>query len=164
MTSDIKDEDLNQAVSASVEEAEDGRSKKTDTGEGDQDSFGRGKAGAGAGFAKLPPQKLKEVMADWRHLDVTAVMEAVAEFFSDLPMRASANLSVQWERTRSNAKSFAIVNWIIEAGHAAVREMARTRERVRGAGRARDSRGLGMQRPKTGLGMKPGPTAPGGAV
>jgi len=83
----------------------------------------------------------------------------VAEFFSDLPMRASANLVVTWERTQANAKSFAVVNWIIDAGHAAVRELARTRERVRGAGR--DSRGLMMQRPKAGMAMKPGPTGPG---
>ncbi len=138
--------------------------KKGDSGEGDQDSFGRGKAGAGAsGGIRLPPHKLKEVMADWRHLDVSAVVEAVAEFFSEMPMRASANLSVTWEKTKTNVKSFAIVNWVIEFGDKTVRELARTRERVRGAGR--DSRGFQRQRPakaRPGMGMNMGPTGPTG--
>jgi len=138
--------------------------KVEDTGEGDSDSFGRGKAGAASGVAKISPQKLKEVMADWRHLDVTAVVEAVAEFFSELPMRASANLSVTWEKTKSNVKSFAIVNWMIEFGENTVRELARTRERTRGAGR--DSRGVQRQTTKKrgpGFGMTPGPAGPTGA-
>ena len=134
------------------------RAKKGDSGEGDADSFGRGKAGAGAGI-RLSAQKTKEVGSVWTHLTASELMDAVVEFFSELPMRASANLSVTWERTQSNAKSFAIVNWIMDAGHSAVRELARTRERIRGAGR--DSRGLMMQRPKTNMRMKPGPVAPG---
>ncbi len=140
------------------EEAAARRAKKGDSGEGDADSFGRGKAGAGAGI-RLSAQKTKEVGSVWTHLTASELMEAVVEFFSELPMRASANLSVTWERTQANAKSFAIVNWIMDAGHTAVRELARTRERIRGAGR--DSRGLMMQRPKTNMNMKPGPAGPG---
>jgi len=97
-----------------IDDEEELRRKKKkggDEGEGDADSWGRGKAGAGSMMSKvrLPPQKLKEVMADWRHLDLAAVVQAVAEYFSEMPMRASANLSVAWKQT----KSFAIVNWLV---------------------------------------------------
>ena len=187
MTSATEDDDLNENVSAHTEDEKSGegkqgksgsagsaggvqfssveideesaeqRAKKGDSGEGDADSFGRGKAGAGAGI-RLSAQKTKEVGSVWTHLTAGELMDAVVEFFADLPMRASANLSVKWERTQANAKSFAIVNWIMDAGHSAVRELARTRERVRGAGR--DSRGLMMQRPKTSMRMKPDPVGP----
>jgi hypothetical protein len=148
--------------SDSAEEAAQKRAKKGgDEGEGDQDSFGRGKAGAGAGGGiRVSPQKLKEIMADWRHLDVTAVMEAVAEFFSELPMRVSANCEVTWEKTKSNVKSFAIVNWAIEAGEKAVRELAKNRDRTRARGAGRDTRGLVQRQPSTGMSMKLGPAGP----
>lgn len=130
------------------ENEETARRKKKDEGEGDSDSWGRGKAGAGAGVGRvtrhLPPLKLKEVVADWRHLDMQALVEAVAEFFSELPMRASANLSVAWKQTKSNAKSFALVNWVISFGEKAAKDLKLTRERVKGAGR--DTRGLRNKR------------------
>ncbi len=131
------------------------RKKKKDEGEGDADSWGRGKAGAGAmgGKVHLPPQKLKEVMADWRHLDLAAVVEAVTEFFSALPMRASANLSVAWQQTKTNAKSFAIVNWLIKYGEKASKDLNLSREK--GAGR--DTRGFQRDRNKR-LRATPGAT------
>ena len=127
-------------------------------GEGDADSWGRGKAGAGAmaGKTHLPPQKLKEVMADWRHLDIAAVMQAIVEFFGDLPMRASANLSVVWEKT----KKFTLVSDIIKVGEKAAHELNLTKERTAG----RDTRGFQKDRNKRlrvnpGITMKPeGPT------
>ena len=142
------------------EESVERKKKRGDSGEGDSDSFGRGKAGSGAGVSKLPPHKLKEVMADWRHFDVAAVVEAVAEFFTEMPMRASANLSVKWERTKSNVKSFALVNWVLEFGDKTIRELAKTRERVRGAGR--DTRGFQRRRPGIGMAPKLGPAGPTG--
>jgi len=160
----IPPDDENEKIDPALVEAEEEESKrkKSDSGEGDADSFGRGKAGAGAAASvKISTQKLKGIMADWRHLDLNEVLEAVAEFFSEMPMRASANLSVTWEKTKSNAKSFAIVNWVIEFGEGMVRELARTRERTRGAGR--DSRGLQRQKPRSPgskLGMAAGPTGP----
>jgi hypothetical protein len=116
------------------------KKKSGDEGEGDADSWGRGKAGAGSmmGKVRLPPQQLKEVMADWRHLDVAAVIQAVTEFFSDLPMRASANLSVAWKQT----KSFAIVNWLVTFGEKAAAEINLAREK--GAGK--DTRTLQNRR------------------
>ena len=126
-----------------IDDDEESRRKKKkggDEGEGDADSWGRGKAGAGSmmGKVRLPPQQLKEVMADWRHLDVAAVIQAVTEFFSELPMRASANLSVAWKQT----KSFALVNWLVSFGEKAAAELKHTREK--GAGR--DSRTLQNRR------------------
>ncbi len=125
-----------------IDDEEEARRKKKikDEGEGDADSWGRGKAGAGSmmGRVRLPPQKLKEVMADWRHLDVTAIVQAVAEFFADLPMRASANLSVAWKQT----KSFALVNWLVSFGEKTVAEINLAREK--GAGK--DSRTLQNRR------------------
>jgi hypothetical protein len=130
------------------EAAERRRKKKGDSGEGDSDSFGRGKAGAGAGGGiKISAQKLKQVMADWRQLDINELMDAVVEFFSEVPLRASANVLVNWVKTAtSSVKSFAIVNWAMDAGRNAVRDWDRTRERRADAlggrtGGAGDSRG-----------------------
>lgn len=119
------------------EDSEANRKKKGDSGEGDADSFGRGKAGAASGVARLSPQKLKEVMANWRELKAQDLVDAVVEFFSEGPMRASANAAVSWAK-KTNAKSFAIVNWAIEAGDKAVREFTRARDRAAG----RDSKGF----------------------
>jgi len=118
------------------------KKKKKDEGEGDADSWGRGKAGAGSamGRVRLPPQKLKEVMADWRHLDVDALIEAVTEFFSELPMRASANLSVFWDKT----KRFALVTDVFRAADKMVKDLKLVREK--GAGR--DTRGFQKDRTK----------------
>jgi hypothetical protein len=141
------------------EEAARRKKKQGDTGEGDSDSWGRGKAGAGAGIGHLSPVRLKAVMADWRHMDMKAIVEAVAEFFGDMPMRASANLSVAWQQTKENAKSFALVNWVIEFGEKAANELKLTRERVRGA----DTRGLkNKQEHKIHPSLKLGPAGPTG--
>jgi|GEM_PF-2119288 hypothetical protein len=144
------------------EEAE-RRKKKGDSGEGDSDSWGRGKAGAGAaaGAVKLSSQKDKEVKSEHRHLMAGELISAITEFFSALPMRASANLSVNWEKTKTNVKSFAIVNWVLEFGDKAVRELARTRER----GASRDTRGLQRKtapKVRPGINMKLDPSGPNG--
>lgn len=128
------------------------RKKKKDEGEGDSDSWGRGKAGAVSGVRHLPPQKLKEVMADWRHLDIATVLQAVADFFSELPMRASANLSVLFDKS----KGFALVNWIISFGEKAAHNLDMTREKAAG----RDSRTLQNkreQKARPGVDMNPKP-------
>ncbi|MDD3371503.1 MAG: hypothetical protein PHE27_06740 [Alphaproteobacteria bacterium] len=132
------------------------RKKKKDEGEGDSDSWGRGKAGSASGVTKvkrLSPEVLKRVMENWQHLDMAAVVQAVAEFFSDLPMRASANLSVAWEKTRS----FAILNKLIAFGEKAAGELNLNRERERSAGK--DTRGLrrrkGVKTPTPDVGPRP---------
>jgi hypothetical protein len=107
------------------------KKKKGDSGEGDSDSFGRGKAGAGAGGGiKISVQKLKQVVAEWRQLDMNEIMEAVAEFFS-VVLRASAHCVVGWESVKGvNAKSFALINWAIKSGKDAA---LWTRDAARGA-------------------------------
>lgn len=80
---------------------------------------------SGEGIAKLSVEKTKAVWADFRHLDLNEVVAAVAEFFSEFPARASANLSVAW----NSVGGYAIVNMAIKFGQdvaMAVRE--RTRE------------------------------------
>ncbi|MDD4616704.1 MAG: hypothetical protein PHW76_06290 [Alphaproteobacteria bacterium] len=133
--------------------------KIKDEGEGDADSWGRGKAGAGAGVSKvkrLSPDVLKKVMDNWRHLDVAAVVEAVAEFFMDLPMRASANLSVVFDKT----KSFAIINKLIAFGEQAAEELSLSRQ----PGTAgKGTRGFQNKRAaKTSPGINMGPHPSGG--
>jgi hypothetical protein len=94
---------------------------ETDTGSGSA-ATGFVRAG-GDGIARLSTAKTKEVWAAFRALDLNEVVAAVAEFFSEFPTRASANLSVAWEGR------FAVVNLAIKFGQdvaIAVRE--RTRE------------------------------------
>ncbi len=135
------------------------RKKKDDSGEGDSDSFGRGKAGAGAGGFKLSANLNNEIIKERRHLTAGTLIEAIVEFFSDWPMRASANLAVTWEKTKTNARSFAIVNWVIEFGEKTVREAALNREKNRTAGR--DSRGFQRKKaPAANPNLNLGPTGP----
>lgn len=143
------------------------RSKKKveDSGEGDSDSWGRGKAGAGSGVSRvrrtLSPQRLKEVMADWRQLDVAALVQAVAEFFVEMPMRASANLRVVWKQTKTNTKSFALVNWLIafgeKAGHDLMLKAAPSVEKTTTGGGKSGGRGLkrGLSAPNVVTSPKP---------
>lgn len=98
-------------------------------GEGDSES-GSASTGttfvraSGEGIAKLSVEKQKQVWTDFRKLDLGEAVAAIAEFFSEFPARASANISVAW-----NKGGFAIVNMAIKFGQdvaMAVRE--RTRE------------------------------------
>ena len=109
-----------------TESEEEAKRKKRGEGEADGSAstgttFTRA---SGEGIAKLSVEKQKQVWADFRHLDLNEVVIAVAEFFSEFPARASANISVAW-----NTKGYAIVNMAIKFGQdvaMAVRE--RTRE------------------------------------
>jgi hypothetical protein len=143
------DDELNGEQVAGSDDS--GKGKKGKKGKGEQ-----GKAGAVSGGVKLDAQHNKEVWSVFRQLNAQELVDAVTEFFSEFPMRASANLAVTWERTKNNVKSFAIVNWAIDAGEAMVRELARTRERGMGAA-GRDSRGLQRQKPKANYGINPNP-------
>ncbi len=156
---DDNDDELN-GIPLDAEQEDSARRKKK--GEGDTE-------GAGSGIAKmLTTRKAEEVKGEHRHLVGADLIEAIVEFFSELPMRASANLSVAWEKTKTNAKSFAVVNWMIEFGDKTVREFIKSRERDRG-GAARDSRGLQQRRPVAaqkkapgtkGMSMMHGPAGP----
>jgi hypothetical protein len=143
---------------------EDERSKKKKKGdgdsEGDSDSWGRGKAGAASGAKVGRPSaaNLKKILANWQHFeDVTQVVQAVAEFFTDVPMRASANLSVLWEKTRG----FAIVTKFMRFGKSAADDLKVSRSRAAG----RDTRGFQRKpAPTKKPGMNLGPRPPGSGV
>jgi hypothetical protein len=82
-----------------------------------QSGKGKGKSGKGGsgGGIRLPPNKIKEVHSDWEFLDATKVVARLAEFFSELPARASANLEVSWANIKNQ-------------GHAIVTHLLRTAE------------------------------------
>jgi hypothetical protein len=116
-------------VRSSQVDADEIEAKRKKRGEGDSESgsvsTGTGFVRAsGEGIVRLTVEQTKKVWADFRHLDLNEVVAAVAEFFSEFPARASANLSVVWGKG-----SFAIINMAIKFGQdvaTAVRE--RTRE------------------------------------
>ena len=137
MTDSTDDEDDDE----SLEQKKKKKKKGEEGSEGDSDSWGRGKAGAASGARiRLSPQQLKQAMAEWRQLDVEQAVHAVAEFFADMPMRASANLAVVWNQVKNNPKSFAIVNWVLAFGEKAHNDLTLEKEKDRGRGR--DTKGL----------------------
>lgn len=115
-------------LSLAVEEENQAQRKKSGEGDSESGSASTGTAytrASGEGIAKLSLEKQKVVWNDFRHLDLNEVVIAVAEFFSEFPARASANLSVAW----NNVGGYAIINMAIKFGQdvaTAVRE--RTRE------------------------------------
>jgi hypothetical protein len=129
---------------------EDAADKKR-KGEGDMTSGGAAYEGVvteedaarkTAKVARLSTEKTKQVWNDFVHHDINAIMNVVVEFFAEWPMRASAHLKVDWNKVKGNSKSFALINWTIDAGTKAVREFIRARERTRGA----DVKGLRFRR------------------
>ena len=130
-------------------------------GEGDSES---GSASTGTTFVRasgegvierLSVEKQKKVWADFRHLDLNEVVAAVAEFFSEFPARASANLTVAW-----NKGGYAIINLAVKFGQdvaQAVRE--RTRE---GSVRIKQKYGISLKfkgRGGVGTTINPNPQA-----
>lgn len=85
-----------------------------ETGDGgNKKRSGKGSSGSGGGI-RLPPNKLKEIMANWEQLDLAKTVARVAEFFSELPARASANMRVDW--ASMSRHGFAVVNHLISSG------------------------------------------------
>ena len=127
-----------------IENNEEEKRKKGETeGEGEGDGrSGRGRVGGGTGTGEaaagsrssiafsVDASKLKEIMANWRQLDLGETVSAVVEFFSDGITRASANLSVDWPKA-ANLKNagFALMNRFDSFGKDMTRAMRqRTRE------------------------------------
>jgi len=132
------------------------RAQKGGKGESDG-SFGGGKAGAGAGVGfMLSTKKNDHVKGEHRHMVGAELVEALVEFCKDGAMRASANLTVVWN------KSFAHINSFLTYCQKELPRLAQNLQR--GAGR--DSKGLQRQKPKApaaGLSMAPnGPNGPTG--
>jgi len=91
---------------------------------GKKDESGTGKAGGSAGSGggiRLPPNKLKEVTSNWEYLDPTKVAARLAEFFEELPAKASANLQVEWANLKN--KGFAIITQFLKYGQEVSRLM-----------------------------------------
>ncbi len=98
------------------------------SGEGKSGKSGKSGGTAGGGI-RLPPNKLKEVMGSWQHFDANEVMAQVAEFFSELPARASAHVQVSWANLQN--QGFAIVTQILKVAKEISRLMHNlTRENV----------------------------------
>ena len=104
---------------------------------------GKGRAGGSSGSGALggtsgqngiafsvDAVRLKQIMADWRKLNMGEAVSAVAEFFNEGVARASANLIVTFETiSATGAKAgFAIMNRFITFGQDMVGAM-RTRSR-----------------------------------
>ena len=91
---------------------------------GDEDKSGKGKAGGGkasGGGIRLPPNKLAEVVKAFQYLDASKVAVRLAEFFSEMPARASANVQVNWANLRNHG--FAIVTHMLAYGQEIARLM-----------------------------------------
>jgi hypothetical protein len=76
----------------------------TDDEEENKESGSRSKSGSGksggtggaAGGIRLPPTKLKAITETWKHHGAAEAVTRLAEFFSELPARASAHMEVSW--------------------------------------------------------------------
>ena len=137
-------------------ETEEQRKKRRGEGEGQAGSANSGfKRASGEGIVTLSVEDKKRVWADFRHLDLNEVVAAVAEFFSEFPARASANLSVAWDKG-----GYAIINMAIKFGQdvaMAVRE--RTRE---SAVQVRKRYGINIKfKNRGGMAVTPGPQGAG---
>ncbi|HUY68263.1 MAG TPA: hypothetical protein VMV79_03070 [Alphaproteobacteria bacterium] len=88
-----------------------------DNEDGNQDAARRkGKSGSGTvgGGIRLPASKIAEVAANFKYLDAKEALAALAEFFSELPARASAHLQVSWANLAN--QGFAIVTDLVKLG------------------------------------------------
>jgi len=78
---------------------------------------GKGKSSKSGGVGstggiRLPPNQLKEVTANWEYLDATKVAARLADFFSELPARASAQVQVSWANLQN--QGFAIITQVLQ--------------------------------------------------
>jgi len=97
MTDAPEDQDIDQGTEAG-KSGKSGKSGKT--------------GGAAGGGIRLPPNQLKEVTSSWEYLDATKVAARVAEFFSELPARASAHVQVSWANIQN--QGFTIVTQLLK--------------------------------------------------
>jgi hypothetical protein len=83
----------------------------TDAGESGKGKSGKSGGTAGGGI-RLPPNLLKEVTSNWEFLDANKAAARLAEFFSELPARASAHVQVSWANISN--QGFAIINQALQ--------------------------------------------------
>jgi hypothetical protein len=125
--------------------------KKSGKGETDG-SFGDGKAGAASGMGMLlSTAKGAQVNAEHRHLVGDGLIEALVEFCSDGLMRATAHLTVVWEKT------YTIINSFLTFCSKELPKLARGLQRTA----SRDGRGVQKRKqPGHNLGMDLKPSGP----
>ena len=87
---------------------------------------GAGAEGSGGIRFSIDATTSKQIWAEWKHLNMAEAIMAVAEFFSELPARASANMVVVFDG--ATKAGFAIVSQTIRFGQDMVVAM-RTRSR-----------------------------------
>jgi hypothetical protein len=77
------------------------------------------KSGSGeAGGIILPAKVFQAVATAFRHLDGEEVVARLAEFFSELPARASATIEVSWNVLSDKAnKGFAVISNFLDVGN-----------------------------------------------
>jgi hypothetical protein len=87
---------------------------------GNRDKSGTGKTGGTGGAAggiRVPPTKLKAITEAWKHHSTADAVARLAEFFSELPARASAQLEVSWAILGDlSGKGFMIVTNLLKLG------------------------------------------------
>jgi hypothetical protein len=99
------------------------KDKEFDSTQDKSGDSGKGKAGgSGGGGIRLPPTQLKEVTSNWEYLDAAKVAARVAEFFSELPAKASAHVQVSWANLQN--KGYTIVTQILKWGQEVGKEIA----------------------------------------
>lgn len=81
------------------------------TGESGKGKTGKS-GGTSGGGVRLPPNILKEVTSNWEFLDATKAAARMAEFFSELPARASAHVQVSWANLQN--QGFAIITQALQ--------------------------------------------------
>lgn len=105
----------------SPEDFEPDQTKRTDEDEG-KGGKGRvggsgsasGAAGVGSTARFVNPQQVKQIWSEWKHMNVSEAVSAVAEFFSEFPARAAANLQVNFASVQK--QGFAVVSQAISFG------------------------------------------------
>jgi|ERR1700722_11901712 len=125
MTDPIDNDELEQRKKKETEGK--GRAGGSGSSEG---SGALGTAARGITFS-VDATRLKDIMANWRQMDLSETVTALIEFVSDGVMRASANLTVDWVKAATlKDAGYALNNKLI----AFCQDMLRaTRERTREA-------------------------------
>jgi hypothetical protein len=83
-----------------------------ESGKGKSGKSGKSGSAGSTGGVRLPPNQLKEVTSNWEYLDASQVAARLADFFSELPARASAQVQVSWANLQN--QGFAIITQVLK--------------------------------------------------
>jgi hypothetical protein len=131
----MRDEIKNEFTAAETEADQPNRVETetdgTESGSGEKGKRGGGSSGGGP---RLNAAQLSEVMKNWAaYLDPKDVMRRVAEFFSEMPVKVSAQAQVDWMSNVLN-KGFAVIHQFATIGQrAAAHDLRHQRAPLPGA-------------------------------